>query len=127
MTPNLGKYLNKKILVCIPTLFEDEKCRPYKLIGIELFGLWLEGADLASRFLAPEYKSTTPVTWAVFIPFSQIAGVAIATPSAASPPGQPATPAQTQAPDKPAPPASADGPSSAGDAATGKKPKVKRG
>src|SRR5215469_1481500 len=127
MAPSLGKYLNKTILVCIPVLSADEKCRPYKLTGIELFGLWLEGADLTSRFLADEYKPSTQVTWDVFIPFSHIACIAIATASAATPPDQPASADQSQVPHEPAPPAGVGGPSSTKGAVTRKKPNVKGG
>jgi hypothetical protein len=119
MTPNLGRYLNKTILVSIPSLFEDDRCRPYKLIGIELFGLWLEGGDLASRFLTHEYKSVSPATWAVFIPFSQIACVAIATASPTSAPSQPASRAQT--------PVAGGEPSSAASEGTREKPEVENG
>jgi len=125
MTPNLGQYLNKTILVSIPGLYEDKKCRPYKLTGIELFGLWLEGADLPGRFLTHEYKSSTSVTWAAFVPFSQIACVAIPTASAASAPVQPQPAAQSQTPATPAPTADADGSSSKKGAQTRKKPGVK--
>ena len=57
MTPNLSKYVNKTILVSIPVLSEDTKCKPYTLIGIELIGLWLQSPDLAGGFLDHRYKS----------------------------------------------------------------------
>jgi hypothetical protein len=129
MTPNLGRYLNKTILVCITGIFEDEKCRPYKLLGVELFGLWLDGADLANRFLTHEYKSAS-TAWAVFVPFSQIACVVISTASATPAPSPAASPAVTAAPasDKPAAAAAADEPApTEGAAAARKKPKVKNG
>ena len=125
LTPNLGQYLNKTILVSIPALSQDERCRPYKLTGIELFGLWLEGIDLTSRFLPHEYKSVTSVTWATFVPFSQIACVAIPAASAASTPGSPQPAAQSQTTNQPATPADTDGPSSNKGAQTRKKPGVK--
>jgi hypothetical protein len=84
MARNLSKQINKTILVCIPALSEDGKCRPYKLTGVELVGLWLERADLASAFLTQEHRSQTPLTQEFFIPFSQIACVAVV---AAPPPG----------------------------------------
>jgi hypothetical protein len=123
MKPNLSRYLNKTILVSIPAVFEDGKCRPYKLAGIELVGLWLEGAELANRFLAHEYKTPTPMTWAVFIPFSQIACVAITTGAVATP-GQPASANQNPVPEAP-PPADTEVSSSTTNAATRKKSKVK--
>jgi len=127
MARNLNRYVNRTALVSIPAVSKDGKCRPYKLTGIELVGLWLEGDDLADTFLGQEYKGSTSMSWEFFVPFSQIACVVIGTPSAASPPGQLATPAQTPMPDKPVPPAGAEGPSATEGAAARKKPKVKSG
>jgi hypothetical protein len=79
MAPSLGKYLNKTIMVSIPPLSGDITCRSYKLAGIEIIGLWLEGADLARGFLPEEQKSQAPTTWAFFVPYSQIACIAIGT------------------------------------------------
>jgi len=76
VTPNLRKFVNKTILVSIPVLSGDTKCRAYTLTGIELIGLWLEGTDLAAAFLPHEHKSQTKITWSFFVPFSQIACVA---------------------------------------------------
>lgn len=90
MTPNLSKYVNKTILVSIPVLSGNAKCKPYTLIGIELIGLWLQGADLAGGFLDHPYKSQQATTWAFFVPFSQIACVVV--PSAGVvPPGSGST------------------------------------
>ena len=77
MAPNLVKYINKTILVSIPPFCGDVKCRPYKLTGVEIVGLWLEGSDLASGFLGNEYKPRATTTWAFFIPYSQIACVVV--------------------------------------------------
>jgi hypothetical protein len=88
MIPNLHRYLNKTILVSIPTLSEDGSCRPYKLAGIELVGLWLEGGDLAATFLPEEYKSPTSTTLQFFVPFSHIACVVVAMASTAGPAGR---------------------------------------
>jgi hypothetical protein len=88
MASNLGRYVNKTIFVSITGVAEDGKCRPYKLIGIELVGLWLQSEDLTSRYIAYQNQST-PLTWAMFIPFSQIACVAVAAPSSATQPGAP--------------------------------------
>jgi hypothetical protein len=46
-------------------------------MGIELTGLWLEGPDLVRDFLEHEHKSHSQATWSFFIPYSQIACVAI--------------------------------------------------
>ena len=76
MTHNLIKYVNKTVLVSIPALSGDVKCRPYTLTGVELIGLWLESADLANGFLSHDYK-TQAQTWAFFVPYSQIACVIV--------------------------------------------------
>lgn len=82
MTQNLTKYVNKTVLVSIPALSGDVKCRPYTLTGVELIGLWLQSADLANGFLSHDYK-TQAQTWAFFVPYSQIACVIV--------PGNPAS------------------------------------
>jgi hypothetical protein len=104
MAPSLGKYVNKTILVSIPPISGDVRCRPYKLTGVELIGLWLEGADLARDFLALEHKSDTPTTWTFFIPYSQIACVAIGTTPVVIPAtgAAPAAQSQVSAPGAPA-------------------------
>lgn len=77
MTQNLNKYVNKTIMVSIPALSGDIRCRPYTLTGIELVGLWLQSEQLASGFLTQEQKAQTQTTWAFFVPYSQIACVAV--------------------------------------------------
>jgi hypothetical protein len=85
MTLNLSRYINKTIFVSIRTPSNgDCKCVPYKLIGLELLGLWLDGPDLTKDFIAREYKSAASVNWRFFVPFSQIACVAIAEATAAT-------------------------------------------
>jgi len=96
MAPSLSRYVNKTILVSIPPISGDIKCRPYKLTGIELIGLWLEGADLARDFLALEQSPHSPTTWTFFIPYSQIACVAVGTTPALIPGGGTAPAAQSQ-------------------------------
>jgi hypothetical protein len=79
MTPQFSQYINKTILVSIPVLFHDEKCRPYKLIGVEGQGLWLQSDELTTRLLPEhlqDYAAAGPV---VFVPFDNIAGILIAT------------------------------------------------
>ncbi len=88
MTPQVSQYINKTILVSIPTLFHDAKCRPLKLIGVEVPGLWLQADELAARLLPDplqDYASAAPV---IFVPFAQIAGILIPTrqPTVASAP-----------------------------------------
>jgi hypothetical protein len=119
MAPNLSKHVNETILVCIPALSKDGKCRPYKLTGIELVGLWLAGPDLASAFLAPEHRPQTPSTQAFFIPFSQIACVAAI---AAPLPGEATASRVSHVQHPPVSTATTGGPSSLGGAAARKKP-----
>jgi hypothetical protein len=125
MAPNLVKYINKTIMVSIPPLSGDVKCRPYKLTGVELVGLWLEGADLASGFLAHEYKSHTPTTWAFFIPYSQMACVAVGSTPPVVPAGGAASAARSSVPARSISPTVAGGPSSTSGPAPRKKPKTK--
>jgi hypothetical protein len=124
MAPNLGKYVNKTILVSIPPLSGDIKCRPYKLTGVELIGLWLEGADLAGGFLAHEHASHTRTTWAFFVPYSQIACVAIGSTPAAIPADATASAVPSRSPAPGAPPTVAGESSSAGGKMPRKKPKT---
>jgi hypothetical protein len=89
MMNNISQYLNKTIMVSIPALFEDGKCRPFKLLSVDVVGLWLESDELAMRLLPEQfqlYASTEPV---VFVPFAQIAGVLVATSTAAIQPSPP--------------------------------------
>jgi hypothetical protein len=79
MTPQIRRFVNRTVLVSIPALFGDGASRPYKLLGIELHGLWLQSDDLTQRLLSDEtdeYAATEPV---VFVPFAQIAGVMVPT------------------------------------------------
>ncbi|SRR5229473_2679569 len=85
MTPQLTRYLEKTILVSIPALFDDCKCRPYKLVGAELHGLWLESDELTRRLLPEHKKAYASAQSAVFIPFSHIAGVIVAASPAVPP------------------------------------------
>lgn len=79
MQPNLSRYLNRTLLVSIPTLFEDGYCRPYTLLGVELNGLWLKSDDLTNRLLPDESRDSVDVEIAAaFVPFAQIAGVLVA-------------------------------------------------
>ncbi len=66
----LGHYLNKLVLVSIPSIFGDDTARACKLTGIEPSGLWLESEDFATTLLEHDDKRAAPH---VFIPFHQIA------------------------------------------------------
>jgi hypothetical protein len=85
MALKLSRYINDDILVSIPALFDDGKCRAFTLVGVELNGLWLQSDELAERLLHSdmrEYQSAGPLA---FIPFAQIAAVLFATRATAPP------------------------------------------
>jgi hypothetical protein len=71
----LAHYFNKNIHVCIPSLFDDQQARSFKLVGIEESGLWLESAELAVILASPDKKRPSPGTASAFFPFSHIAWV----------------------------------------------------
>jgi hypothetical protein len=77
MIPNLARYMNKTIFVSIPVLFEDTVCRPVRLLGAELNGLWLQSDELMERLTPEEPLYATPAAAVVFIPFAQMAAVLI--------------------------------------------------
>jgi hypothetical protein len=79
MTPKVSQYINKTILVSIPVLFDDGRCRPFRLIGVEVPGLWLQAHDLAERLLPEAMQNYVTAEPVVFVPFAQIAGVVIPT------------------------------------------------
>jgi hypothetical protein len=100
MTPKVSQYLNKTVLVSIPALFDDGKCRAFTLVGVELHGLWLQSDEITERLLlssAQAYATTAPVT---FVPFAQIAGVLVGTrpPAAANAPASKAVAVAPKAP-----------------------------
>ena len=79
MIPNLSAYINKTILVCIPALAEDGKCRPFTLVAIEMIGLWLEGPVLEERYLTHQHRDSAARDWKFFVPYSHLACVAMPT------------------------------------------------
>jgi hypothetical protein len=79
---NLSRYINKTIFVSIRMGPDDGKCAPYKLRGVELVGLWLDSPDLTKSFIPEDYKTDASISWQFFVPFSQIACVAIPTATA---------------------------------------------
>ena len=85
MTPKVTQFLNRTVLVSIPGLFDGGACRPFKLLGIEAQGLWLQSEELSRRLLAKEMHAFVVAEPAVFVPFAQIAGVLV--PTKAIPPG----------------------------------------
>ena len=85
MPPKLKQYLNHTIMIAIPALFEDGKCRAYTLRAIDEDGLWLESSALLKRLL-PEDRQTTAINPVIFVSAAQIAAVILAAPSAVVPP-----------------------------------------
>jgi hypothetical protein len=85
MPPRLSQHFNKPILVSLPALFEDARCRPYKLVGAELQGLWLQSDELTRRLL-PEKHGDVPKGSLVFVPFAQVGAVLALREVSAAPP-----------------------------------------
>jgi hypothetical protein len=80
MIPKLVDYLNQTVLVSIPVLHADAKCRSFTLLGVEMQGLWLQDEALVSH-LASEATDTPIAAMApVFVPFSHVAFVLLPAP-----------------------------------------------
>ncbi|HUC09579.1 MAG TPA: hypothetical protein VL985_04040 [Stellaceae bacterium] len=77
MTPKIGHYLNRTVMVSVPALFADGICRPFTLLGVELHGLWLQSDELTRRLLPEDKRDLAEMPSAVFVPFAQIAGVLV--------------------------------------------------
>jgi len=75
MTPKVAHFLNRTILVSIPSLFEDGEARPFKLLDIEAQGLWLQSDEATARLLTNEMQAYAATAPAIFVPFAQIAAV----------------------------------------------------
>ena len=123
MTPNLSRFLGKVILVSIPAMAGDTKCQPFTLKGVELIGLWLESAGLSDAFLKDEHRAHASVRWSFFVPFTQIACVAIAVAEAPSQAGRSSGGEKTSP--RSAPRASSAITDSTASATSSKKPKSK--
>ncbi len=87
MVESISRHIGRALLVSIPAVFDDIRCRPCVLIRAEIHGLWLRSDELTRR-LAPaegDYTAAEPV---VFVPFTQIAAVLAPTraPSPVKPP-----------------------------------------
>jgi hypothetical protein len=103
MIPRLTDYVNQSILVSIPALHSDLKCRAYTLMAVELQGLWLHSEEL-QRVLTPAQEGETAVeAMPAFVSFSHIAFVVLPAPVpkiagfSASLRGDPAVAAHAQA------------------------------
>src|ERR1700744_3645 len=92
VTPRIGQFVNRMVLVSIPALYGDGVCRPYTLVGYEAQGLWLRGEELNRRLVAEDTPGVSETVPVVFVPFAQIAAVMIPLPPPGSqPPGPPAS------------------------------------
>lgn len=100
--PTLGSYLNQTILVSIPSVFEDGRPRPFKLVGIELCGLWLASSELAVKLHLREKGGASPSPVSALFPFAQIAYILERTPAVLSAAG-----ATADVPPQASPPAKA--------------------
>jgi hypothetical protein len=94
---NLASYINQTVSICIPAI--DEQARPYRLLGVELYGLWLQGDDPTGGMLVAELETDppTPTTLTAFVPFTQIGAVVVAAVPAFDGTAAKAGPAQTTA------------------------------
>ena len=83
MAESISKLAGKTLLISIPTLFGDAKCRPCTLVGAEIHGMWLRSEALTGRLLPSDnpFAAAEPIA---FVPFAHVAAVLIAT----VPPGQ---------------------------------------
>jgi hypothetical protein len=97
VTLNVTHYLNHTVFVSIPAIFEDGACRAYKLLGVELNGLWLQSDELTERLLPRDHEQLASYTPMAFVPFAQIAGVMVAT---STPPSAPETGTRSTTKDK---------------------------
>jgi hypothetical protein len=75
MTPKLKQYLNRTILVAIPSIFKHGRCHPYTLRAVEEDGLWLASDELLDR-LHPERKEADAANQLlVYVPNAHISAV----------------------------------------------------
>jgi hypothetical protein len=79
MTPKVAHFLNRMVLVSIPSLFEDGAARPFKLLDIEAQGLLLQSDEATARLLTNEMQAYAATAPAIFVPFAQIAAVLMPT------------------------------------------------
>jgi hypothetical protein len=73
MIPKLVDYLNQTVLVSIPVLHSDGKCRSFTLLGVEMQGLWLQDENLVDHLVSVATDTSIDTTAPVFVPFSHIA------------------------------------------------------
>lgn len=69
----LHHHLQKTVFVSIPGLVGDDQARPYKLIGVEPCGLWLEREVSVADQSASKDRQPGRGVGAALVPFAQIA------------------------------------------------------
>jgi len=82
MVPKLVDYLNQAVLISIPVLRSDAKCRPYVLLGVEMQGLWLQDKELVTELASREKEVSVDPSAPVFVPFSSVGFVVLPAPVA---------------------------------------------
>jgi hypothetical protein len=95
MAQNVAQHMNKTLHAAIPAIFGDVECRAYKLLGVELNGLWLQSDELTDRLLPHDRRDLASRAPAAFVPFAHIVGVLVATGPTPSPPRAEASEAST--------------------------------
>jgi len=80
MIPKLVDYLNQTVLVSIPALHSDAKCRSYVLLGVEMQGLWLQDEKLVGELTSLATEMSVDARAPVFVPFASIAFVVLPAP-----------------------------------------------
>jgi hypothetical protein len=69
---NLASSINSTILASIPWLFGDELSRPFTLVGIEPFSLWLESEAFAEKLRSADKTRQSMRSLMAFLAISQI-------------------------------------------------------
>jgi hypothetical protein len=98
MPPYVAHYLNKDVLVSIPSLFGDIKARSCRVVAAEAFGVWLKSSDLSARLLpAPPDPGAVPP--GIFVPFAEIGAIVPIVPAPSATAGlKPASAASAELP-----------------------------
>ena len=79
MPPKLKQHLNHSVLVSIPALFEDAKCRAFTLQSVEEDGLWLTSDQLTELLLPESDRNVAGTAQSVFVHAAQIAAIILPT------------------------------------------------
>ncbi len=86
--PAISRLIGTTVLVSMPALFSDGACRPYRLVGAELNGLWLQASELTERLVTEETREIAETEPVAFVPFTQIAALLIPTAAPAESPSR---------------------------------------